>query len=307
MTKKKIELQKMLPSKKFVKTMVLCVGACAVLLVIASYVGGRSAFSKPKVVVGKDATVSDLMTQDSNDNGIPDWEESLYGLDPKGDGVSNKSIIDAKKLKAQQDNGITDGGTPDDQLTDTAKLARETLSTILALQQSGNLTPEAISNLADTLGEHVDSKRDDAPAYTLDNITVVDDSNTAMIAYEKGFKKALDRAKSNNIGGEMNVVYQGLDPATGKDNLAQLSAYVSAYDQLAKDILVLKAPQSLAQRSLALANAAELMSHALAKIQMMYSDAATGLVGFDEFTTANGAMADSVSDLVSGFSTNSTN
>ena len=177
----------------------------------------------------------------------------------------------------------------------------------MALQQSGSLTPEAISNLGDTLGENVDSKRDDAPAYTLDNLTVVDDSNAAMIAYEKGFKTALDRAKSNNIGGEMNVVYQGLDPATGKENLAQLSAYVSAYDQLSKDILALKVPQSLAQRSLALANAAELMSHALAKIQVMYSDAATGLVGFDEFTTANGAMADSVSDLVSGFATNSTN
>ena len=302
MAKKNIDFKMMLPSKKFVKTMALCIGACIVIIVFASYFGGRSAFSKPKVVVSKNATVSDLMTQDSNNNGIPDWEESLYGLNPKTDGVGNKKIIDAKKLKVQQDNGITDGGTADADLTDTAKLSREMLSTILALQQSGSLTPEAISNLSATLGEHVDSKRDEAPMYTLNDLTVVDDSDAAMIAYEKGFKKALARAKSNGVGQELNVIYQGLDPATGKDNLKQLATYTAGYDQLAKDIIALKAPQSISQRSLALANAAALMSHALGKIQLMYSDAATGLVGFDEFTTGTGAMADSVSSLVSGFS-----
>lgn len=300
MPKKSRDLKKMLPSKQFVKAISLCVGSCIIILILANYFGSRSAFSQPLVSVGQNATVSDLLTQDSNNNGIPDWEESLYGLNPKGDGIANKKIIDEKKLKAEQENGVTNDDS--DSTTQTDALTREMLSTILALQQSGNLTPEAISNLSDTLGENVDAKRDTAPEYTIDNISTTDDTSQSMAEYEKEFSAALKTAQASGAGNELSVIYQGLDPATGKDAIKNLDSYADAYDKLGSDIIAIKTPEKISQKSLALANACALMAHSLRKIEVMYTDAATGLVGFDEYSTASAAVVSGTSDLTDSFS-----
>ena len=286
--------------KKIEKTKSLCIGCCILILVFANYFGSRSAFSKPAVSIEDSATVSDLITQDSNNNGIPDWEESLYGLDPKGDGVSNKKIIDEKKNKSKQANGIINGSS-NVSLTETSKLSREMLSTILALQQSGNLTSAAINNLGSTLGSAIDAKRDTTPTYTIDNMTVVPDGATAMVAYEKGFSAALATSQKSGVGNELSVIYQALDETTGKDNITKLDSYAMGYDKLASDIIAIKTPEKLSQRSLAFANACSLMSHSLKKIELMYSDVSTGLVGFDEYATARDAIAGGTSDILNGF------
>ncbi|MEI6316670.1 MAG: hypothetical protein WCO65_03020 [bacterium] len=293
------DLKEVLPSKKFVKTILICIGSCVVILLIANYFGSRSAFSKPAVSIKDSATISDLLVQDSNNNGIPDWEESLYGLDPKGDGISNKKIISDKKIQSKQANGIVDGG--DTSVTETGKLSREMLSTILALQQSGNLTSAAVDNLTNTLGTTVNAKRDTVPTYTIDNITVVDDSAKAMAVYEKGFSVALATSQKSDVGNELSIIYQALDEKTGKDKLAKLDSYAAGYAKLASDIVAIKTPQKISQKSLAFANACSLMSHALKKIEVMYSDAPTGMIGFDEYTTARDAIVNGTSDITNSF------
>ncbi len=300
MPKKSQEFKNILPSKKFVNLMLLCVGSCVVILVVASYLGSQSSFSKPGVSVEKSTTVQGLLAQDSNNNGIADWEESLYGLDPKGDGPANKKIIDAKKLQVRADNGINQSNDADLD-TVNGKLSQQMLSTILALKQSGNLTPTAIQNLGDSLGQNVNSKRDTGPTYTIDNITVVGDSNAEMLAYEKGFQSAIDSASKNGAGNELAAIYQVLDASTGKDSVKNLDTYINGYTKFGTDLIAIKTPQSITQKSLALANACALMAHSLQKIEVMYTDAPTGLVGFDEYATARSAIVDATVGLTTDF------
>ena len=46
---------------------------------------------------GEKVALKTLVGRDSNTNGIPDWEEALWGLDPYADGATNKNTIIAKK------------------------------------------------------------------------------------------------------------------------------------------------------------------------------------------------------------------
>ena len=300
MTKKKDKFKDILPSKKFVSIMSLCIGICVIILIFASYFGSSSTFNKAPLSVSKNTTLGELLVQDTNSNGISDWEETLYGLDPKGDGLANKKIIDEKKLKVQKENGITTKDLNDN--SETAMLSRQMLSTILALKQSGNLTPEAVSNLADALGQNLDIKRDNLQTYSINDLKVVDDvSQNALLAYAKSFNTILGDANDDGLGKEMAYVYQVLDQNASHDKVKNLDPYVKVYAKFATSIMSLKTPKSISQKSLALANACMLMSHALEKIENMYSDAVSGLIGFNEYTTAASSIQDAMPDLISGF------
>jgi hypothetical protein len=92
-------IKKNLPSKEFIRVLGICTGAIIVILIVGSLFGTHSIFNKKSgPLVEANGTVNELLIQDSNTNGIPDWEESLWGFDPKGDGVANKQGIEQKKL-----------------------------------------------------------------------------------------------------------------------------------------------------------------------------------------------------------------
>ena len=301
MTKKTGEIKKYLPSKKFVTTMLVCIGIGIVVLLVASYIGTNSRFSKPALSISDDATLNDLLVQDSNNNGIADWEETLYGLNPKGDGLTNKKIIDDKKMQIRKENGVTDdsNGTSNSQ---TAELSREMLSTILALQQSDNLTPEAIANLTSSLGETVNAKRDSEQTYTINDMNISNDtSDASMTAYEGKIGDILHEANTNGIGGELGIIYGTLNKDTPPEQVKNLDKYIDIYTKMATEIISTKVPQSIAQKALALANACALMSHALAKIELMYGDAVSGLIGFDEYAMADTATRSGIADLMLSF------
>ncbi len=94
-----------LPSRKFV----IRTATIAILLIVAISVYKITLFIKDKLTK-KDPVVmtikSDVIQKDSNNNGIPDWEESLWGLDPKGDGVSNKEFIMTQKEALAKENNV---------------------------------------------------------------------------------------------------------------------------------------------------------------------------------------------------------
>lgn len=289
------KLESILPSKKFVITMGICLGFCILIIGFVSFFGTHSAFSKPALSVEDNITLQDLLTQDSNNNGIPDWEETLYGLDPKADGIKNKQIIDEKKMEVAKTNGADLSASTS--TTDTQALAQEMISTILALKQSGNLTSDSINNLSTALGDNLNGQRDNPTPFSIDNMNIVDDSSSALKDYTSSFENILGDAQKNDIGNELAVINQGLDPSTGKDDIKMLDNYVSVYDKFANNIIALKTPRSISQKALALANSCELMSKALSKIELMYVDSTSGLIGFDEYGSVSFTVASDLADL----------
>lgn len=279
--------QKYLPSKKFT----LVIGGGAVLLALAlgisSYFGSSGGFNRKlakNAPVAADGTVKDVVTRDSNGNGIPDWEESLWGFDPKGDGEANKKAIDAKKAA----NGILPdtSGTP---LSETDKFSQSLLSTILALQQSGTLTEEAITNLAASVGASVNAKHANRETYTLADISLTSTNSAAVKAgYKKALKALLDKYADLDLGSELTTIAGALD-AGNLDTLRSLDTVASAYLDISQKIVKIPTPPQAAPYALVLANASAEMAAAIPQIENIYTDALDGMVGIDDYIHGSNA------------------
>lgn len=273
--------QKYLPSKKFVKFIGLCVGVVVVFFVLSNLFGTHGYFSKGSTgSISARGTVGDVISRDSNNNGIADWEESLWGLDPEGDGKGNKQIIDARKkaagiLPVNQEGG---DATPE---TKNDALARDLLSTILALNQAGSLTPEAITNIALSLGQNIDEKRSTVKTYTVEDLSVVASNTQTKQTYQKNLQALVEKYEPSGMGNEFTILAEGLE----KDDtpLDGLIPIASAYQSFAKDLLATPTPKDASLYALNLINASSSIGVALQKASTLYTDIITGMVGVDEF------------------------
>lgn len=280
------KIKHVLPSKKFVKVFLIGGGVLLVVLIATSYFGSSHSFSRNGSLLRPNETMGEAITQDTNKNTIPDWEETLWGLDPKGDGVANKKIIDEKKIA----HGI-DLTAEEENLTPTDEFSRSLFATIVTLQQSGSITPEAVTNLAASIGDSVDAKRVAPTVYTLSNMTLVEDTAVNKKAYRDALKNLIAEYSDVNLGSELDIISTGLNGG-GASALATLHPMAVAYSQLSKKVVQLPTPRAIAGSALNLANAESQMSATLPQIEKLYDDALTGMVGIDDFIKANKASND---------------
>jgi len=89
--------QNYLPSKKFIAGVMVITIFIGVIWGIYGIVKFFKNRANRKAETSANLTVSDIIQKDGNTNGIPDWEEYLWGLDPYKNGDSNKEFINNKK------------------------------------------------------------------------------------------------------------------------------------------------------------------------------------------------------------------
>lgn len=274
--------QKFLPSGKFVKVMAVCVGGALLIILLTSLKGSKGTFDA-NGLFSDGVTVSDLVTQDSNKNGIADWEESLWGFDPKGDGAANKKAIDERKaanrlLAADTETAGTSGTAND-------ALSRNLVSTILALQQSGTLTQEALTNLATSLGDSIDAHHADVPHYTQADMTIRDDAG-AKQSYATAMRELAQDYDEVGFGSELAIIGLAFD-TNNEVLLENLGPIADGYIAFGKDVLALNTPREAAVYALALANASVQMGAYLRQVQGLHDDVLSGMVGLNDYIEAS--------------------
>ncbi|MCX6754124.1 MAG: hypothetical protein NTV03_03670 [Candidatus Nomurabacteria bacterium] len=141
-----------LPSKKFQAIILIII----VFIALFFTVKGIVSLIKSKKLTSKEPakiTVGEVIQKDSNSNGIPDWEEYLWGLDPNKNGPENKEFIMAKKKTLAENNGGL-SGDPSQTITDNDLLSQEFFATIVSLQQTGSLNDESMSAITNAIGNN---------------------------------------------------------------------------------------------------------------------------------------------------------
>ena len=276
-----------LPSKKFLVVMGGGIVLLAIVFAVANRFGTEAGFDRninPKAPVAATGTMGDIVTRDSNGNGIPDWEESLWGLDPSADGKTNKQIIEQKEAA----NGITPD-TSGTAVTPTDQFSQSLLSTILALQQSGTLTEASVSNLAVSVANSIDAKHANPATYSIKDLTITATNKASDKAtYEAAMKSLLGQYDSLDLGTELSTIADALD--TGNtDELKQLGPVADAYGAISREIVKLPTPPGAAPYALAIANASAAMSASLPQVENIYNDVLTGMVGIDDYVNASNA------------------
>jgi hypothetical protein len=225
----------------------IAAGAGVIALVAGHYWKNISSFSlahKRTIADGKTITLRSIASNDSDGDGVPDWEESLWGTDPEkadtnGDGISDGVEIAQKKQELRiknQDAGAADAPT------ETAKFSQDLFATIASLAQSGNLNQEAIDALSQKIGENLPEMASLPDVYRRKDLAKVNDSDDNRRVYFATMKKIT--LKYSDLGTEQALLAkesQDIDTNT----LADIGTIGDSYVKVAAELSKMNVPNDV--------------------------------------------------------------
>jgi len=260
------------PSKRFLIRGGIATGIVLIVLVVQTS-WFRALFNKaPLPPIVTDKTVGEFIAQDTNRNGIADWEEKLWGLDPTvlyTNGVSNKVIIEQKKAAL----GINeDEGAP---INETDALARELLTITLALGQSGEFSKESLASVGARLAESVEFQQY-TNHYSLKDIQSTQTTTASLSTYYTSFSRITKKYASTTS--EIDILVQALE--TGDmSNIESLASIKTSYEKYSKELVALSVPIGLQAQHLEIVNSVYGFSVAIGYLMELEDNGANALAG----------------------------
>jgi hypothetical protein len=296
-------MNKYLPSKKFAKFIGIIILVALVIWVVSRVAFKRQLFAAKGASARSSAEGAsvNLYEQDSDDDGVYDWEEALWGTDPQvadtnKDGVSDDKEIAAKKKEIQAKNDLEGGadvGT--DRPNQTESFARQLLSTASLAEQQGGLTAESMENFSKSLGTSI------ANANIPDQFTLTDIKLSAVdnAVYKAALAQAFSEYRTANIS-ELGTFsrFAGGDSTA----LADLDRLVNIYAKLSKDILAMPAPYAVAGTHLVMANTTFKLSIVFQSMKSLADDPLVAVTGFKEYQEYSTELQQAIVRLTAYFS-----
>lgn len=281
-----------LPSRKFLAIVLI------IVIFISLYFAGKGVISwykNRKMAKGDnlvEVTIGGVIQKDSNDNGIADYEEYLWGLDPRKNGAKNREFILAKK-KELTENGIIN---PDESaITENDALSREFFAAIISLQQTGDLNEESMKSVSESLGKNIVAVPID-DRYISSMLTVVNSSGVANQTYRQALGDLITKYESANIGSELTFVIQGI---SNKDPQALFAAktVADAYISFSKDLIKIPVPRSLISEHLNMANNYEKTGQTINDLAQTLTDPIVGMRAITNYKKYSDLLASDLEKL----------
>ncbi len=279
-----------LPSKKFI-TLILIIAVIIILFftvrgIISFFNNKNTTNNEPiKLTIGTPESISQ---KDSNKNGIPDYEEYLWGLDPTKSGPENKEFILAKKKTLEQ-NGIITNMDDSESITDNDLLSRQFFATIISLQQTGELNEESMNSVSEALGQNV-SPTPIPDMYEVKMLTVVSDSEESFNTYHDELGGLVSKYSNSDIGSELTFIIQGI---SNQDEQALYAAITvaRAYQSFGDNMIGLSVPRSLIPAHLSAANNYEKTGQSILDLSKVLSDPILGMKAILNYKNYSDALA----------------
>lgn len=291
-----------LPSKKFQKRLLIAAITLIVAYFIFLYIKTYRTIKNP-VITTSTVPVQDLIEKDTDGDGVRDWEEVLWGTNVNATatfGMSDKTYVDNKKSEVASKNQAEVGSA--ENLNETEKLAREFLSTILTLKESGNLNAFNIANLAQKFSTNIGTETTLENAYAIGDLDIGLDTAVAKKAYYAKFTKSVSVAKKNGMGTELNAIATFF--SSDKFDTAPLLKISATYATLTKSLKAMQVPPSATQMHLDLLNESENMSKIFKNIAEINNNAIVGMIAIAQFEANEPKMEATVAQFVAYFKAN---
>ncbi len=259
------------PSKQFLIRGAIATGIIAIILIVQTDWFRALLHKDPLPDIVPAETVGDLLSKDSNGNGIADWEEKLWGLDPSvlyTNGVPNKTLIEQKKLALGVSN---ESNVPEDE---TDALARELITIATALGQEGqsDATLAAIATkMADSVEINVASNY-----YGLKDLRTTTTTSASLRAYYASFQSTT--TKYDTGAPEIDILVEGFESGD-MSRVQELLATKVVYDKYAKALLTITVPIGIEREHLEIINSIHAMGLSFGYLAQVEGNAVHALAG----------------------------
>lgn len=248
---------------------------------------------------------------DTDNDGLPDWEELLYNTDPKnpdtdGDGTSdgeeiklgrNPLLKGPKDSLTSKDSSVATS-TPEEKenLTLTDTFARNFFTKYMNTQQSGvKITPDNVDQFASDYLRTATLPTISTKQYAGSDLSLVDSDKAHISSYKDATTAVFGKywPSSSEKTNELSIMQQAFSKSDTKA-LDQLTTVISAYQNTLNNLLKIPVPKLAMSIHLNVVNSLATYIQTLKMIQVAYTDPMSGLVGLNEYSTSQSNISVSI-------------
>lgn len=273
----------------------VALGAVGIAVFTTHYAGNTG--GAPVAVV--DTTQSHDSLGDADQDGVPDWKEILWGLDPQnpdtdGNGIPDGDEIENKTAESLSATALEPYIAPK-ALPPSEAAARELYAGYAAALQDGTLSSSEISSVVSSVLERNTESKTDARIYTLGDFTHGNSVSTDTYRTE-----LLATLKGMGVIREYELTTFGKIVETGDGaGISKLENAAAVYRSTVDALLKLRVPDSAATQHLAALNSLSELAAATDGLTKWNGDPLDAMVRVDAFASAENNFADDISALYS--------
>lgn len=234
--------------------------------------------------------LENLISKDSDKDGVLDWEEGLWGTDPNKKDTDANGTEDGEeieKLKTEQKENQQDDLSltiDDENLTKTDQFSRELIATIATLSQNGGVDQETIDKIGLSLAEQVKNTPVEK-VYELSDLKIIkDESVLAVQNYKNTFNKINNKYPTDNT--VMKILSKFIideEYNVDLDVLEEFTPIIENTQKTIDDFIMMSVPNNLAILHLSLINALQTLLENVISIKLYDEDPILSLSAISQY------------------------
>ncbi len=274
-------MQKYLPSKQFVKIMLITLAVGLAFFLVGKIFENKTFSANNNVTEDSSSEKvenGDFFDQDTDGDGLYDWEEALWGTDPRqtdtdDDGVDDKKYVENKRKTADFDETYKP-----DTSNETETFARQLLVTANSLNKSGTFSQSTAEQFSESVGQTLASFniKDE---YTLANLKL---SNISAQTYFDNYKKAYESLPNKDVS-ELNVIARLItnpEDQQALEDMAKLNIFLSKFKD---SLLSMEVPYNISGTHLSILNNLEKIFIIVSESKNLETDALKAMSYFSKY------------------------
>ncbi len=278
-----------LPSKRFI----IAVLVALAIVVISFFTSQQPPATKTPISKNETETLkeNDPATKDSDEDGLYDWEENLWGTDVNDPDTDEDGTGDGEEV-AQNRNPLIAG--PNDLLYDNSGLilpgsteeemneAKKEFYSMFLTEQGDEIREMTVLTLMQNFDKEEFINRD---KYVLNDLDLSSKNNDDFIrSYGNALGEIFARyANREDYPYDEVAIFGEALETKNPSGLAKLEFVSLAYENLTKDLLAIETPMSAAENHLALINGYDMFSETVGAMRFFFEDPLRGGLAYETY------------------------
>lgn len=265
---------------------------------------GKAVYEREGGLDYTSALVEDLIKKDTDGDGVLDWEENLFGLDPTKSettaGTPDITVVNKLRGEAGISGAIDseNGALPTENLTKTDQFAQELFSTVTALEQSGALDQQTAEKIVASLTENLENSLQNKTYATTDIKIATDSSVVAVQKYNNALNSIFGEYTLDYSVAEVFEKFVGGGSSVDTAALSELDPIINQFKSKAVLLSQTPVPKTLASAHLNFINALQKMAENLEQVQMYEQDSIVTLGAIMQYPDNSTALENTALELM---------